>query len=133
MALANRYKGIKGKAWKKVKEWCRLTGNTCYTCGARDLTAHNWQTGHYQPVALVGSNNKKAWNENFIRPQCSHCNGAGQGRQVEFRKKLVKELGEEVVAQFDKEVQARKVDPVKDWQGVIDHYQELIDELKNSQ
>lgn len=120
-----RYKGIKGKAWEAVKAWCRRTYKHCYTCPARDLQGRNADTGHYQPVALVGSNNHLAWDSDFIRLQCSHCNGAGQGQQVIFRKNLVKEHGEEAVAAFDAQVRGKVVNPVKDWQAIIDHYKSL--------
>ena len=117
-----RYTGIKGKVWERVKAWCRRNYKDCYTCPNKNLEGTNCQTGHYQPVALVGSNNKKAWDKRFIRMQCSRCNGAGQGMQNEFRRNLVKEHGEKVVAQFDKEVKAKKVDKVENWQAVMDDF-----------
>lgn len=114
-----RYRGIKGRAWNSVKQWCRRTYEHCYTCPARDLEGQNAQSGHYQPVAIVGSNNKLAWDSRFIRFQCSRCNGAGQGQQVIFRKNLVKEHGEKVVAEYDRKVKGKFVNPVKDWQEII--------------
>jgi hypothetical protein len=120
-----RYKGIKGKAWEAVKRWARRTYTDCYTCGARDIVSYNAQAGHYQPVALVGSNNYLAWDPDFIRLQCGHCNGAGQGQQVRFRAKLVKEHGEEMVAAFDAQVAAKMVNPIKDWQAVINRFNSL--------
>jgi hypothetical protein len=120
-----RYKGEKGRAWEAVKAWCRRTFKDCYTCPAKDLVGQNAHSGHYQPVGLVGSNNARAWDERFIRLQCGFCNGTGQGRQVVFREKLVKEYGERVVAEFDKQVNAKQVNPVKDWQEVIDRFDGL--------
>lgn len=117
-----RYQGIKGKAWESVKSWCRRNFKDCYTCPTKDLVSYNAQAGHYQPVAIVGSNNKKSWDKRFIRLQCGRCNGAGQGMQTEFRKRLVKEYGEKVVAQFDLEVKAKKVDKVESWQAIIDEF-----------
>lgn len=126
-----RYKGIKGKAWDAVKKWCRTKYKDCYTCKAKNLTTYNAQAGHYQPVAIVGSNNKKAWDHRFIRLQCGQCNGAGQGMQVEFRKRLVIEHGEKVVAEFDRAVLAKEVEPIKDWQMVIDDFQRLTKEAES--
>lgn len=120
-----RYKGIKGRAWNAVKSWCRRTYEDCYTCPARNLESYNAQTAHYQPVAIVGSNNKLAWDERFIRLSCSRCNGAGQGMQVIFRKNLVKEHGEKIVAEYDRQVKGKFVNPVKDWQKIIDHFNAL--------
>jgi Bacteriophage Lambda NinG protein len=75
-------------------------------------------------VALAGSNNTLSWDELQIHLQCGRCNGVGQGQQVEYRNRLVKEYGETVV----KGLEARrwKVDPIKDWQAVIDRYKALI-------
>lgn len=118
-----RYKGIKGKAWEAVKRWCRRTYTDCYTCGAKDLVSYNAQAGHCWPVGWVGSNNTLSWDHRQIRLQCGHCNGAGQGMQGIFEPKLLQELGEETY----NELYARrtKVDPVKDWQAIIDFYDAL--------
>lgn len=85
----------------------------------------NAQAGHYRPVAIIGSNNQKAWDERFIRLQCGRCNGPGQGEQVIFRYNLVKELGEATVAKYDLEVAQKKVDPVKDWKSIRLHFDSL--------
>ena len=116
-----RYRGEKGKAWEAVKRRTRAKETDCYTCGARNLEGQNANAGHYRPVAIVGSNNKKAWDERFIHLQCGRCNGAGQGEQVSYRAHLVRDYGEDCVARFDKEVAAKKVDPVKDWKEIIEH------------
>jgi len=125
MSVANRYKGDKGKAWKSVKEWTRRTYTNCYTCPAQHLVTYNAQAGHYRPVAIVGSNNKLAWDSRFIRLQCGRCNGVGQGEQVRFRTRLVKEHGEDVVAEYDRQVDGKFVNPVKDWKGIKRHFDEL--------
>ena|SRR3990167_953486 len=120
-----RYRGEKGHAWESVKRWCRQKFKHCYTCNARNLVSFNANAGHYRPVAIVGSNNKKSWDERFIKLQCGRCNGPGQGEQAIFRANLVKELGEAVVDRFDREVAAKKVSPVKNWQEVIDCFDKL--------
>jgi hypothetical protein len=120
-----RYKGDKGKAWEAVKRWCRRTFQHCYTCPAKYLVGINCQTGHYQPVGIVGSNNKLAWDENFIRMQCSHCNGVGQGMQVIFRENLVKEHGEVMVAEFDRQVAGKFYNAVKNWVEIKEHFDSL--------
>ena len=117
-----RYKGKKAKAWEAVKARTRRKEKHCYTCPAKWLEGANAQSGHYQPVAIVGSNNTRAWDERFIHLQCSRCNGAGQGMQVSYRRHLVRDYGEEVVVQYDKEVKAKKVSPVKDWDAIIKGY-----------
>ncbi len=121
-----RYKSEKGRAWEEVKAWSRRKWKDCFTCPAKDLHSYNAQAGHYRPVAIVGSNNNLAWDERFIRLQCGHCNGAGQGEQVKFRERLVRELGEEVVAEFDRQVDGKFVNKVVSWEAVAEKFKNLI-------
>lgn len=115
-----RYKGIKAKCWKEVKRIVRERESDCYTCNAKDLEGANAQAGHYQPVAIVGSNNNLAWDIDFIHLQCGRCNGVGQGMQVEYRKRLVEELGEEKVAEYDRQVRGKFVNPVESWELLLE-------------
>ena len=119
-----RYKGPKGKAWEAVKLYVRSKEKDCYTCGAKNLAAKNAQAGHYLPVALVGSNNTLSWDERQIHLQCGYCNGAGQGQQVLYRRRLATDYGEEMVQEFEK--RRWKVDPIKDWGKVRLHYESML-------
>lgn len=125
----SRYSGIKGTAWEYVKKIVRLRDKDCYTCVAKGLQSYNAQAGHYQPVGLVGSNNTKSWDLRFIHLQCGRCNGVGQGMQGIYRKRLVEELGEEIVADFDKRVLAKEVSPVWDWKELIEQYKQILNEI----
>lgn len=122
-----RWKGEKAKAWEAVRIYVKAKEKDCYTCPSKALEGINAQAGHYLPVGLVGSNNKLSWDERQIHLQCSRCNGVGQGMAVSYRTALLKEYGEETV----KELEARrwKIDPIKDWQKVIEHYQTLHENL----
>lgn len=122
-----RYKGIKGKAWDKVKEYVRKKEKDCYTCKARNLSGYNAQAGHYLPVALVGSNNYLSWDIRQIHLQCGRCNGYGQGEQASYREHLIRDYGELTVKDF--ETRRYKVNPIKNWEAIIDGYQALIDAL----
>lgn len=115
-----KYKGIKAKAWAAVQRGCkRRDGDTCYTC-PRKGPEWSYDCGHYRPTAIVGANNTRNWLPQVIHRQCSRCNGAGQGEQVAYRAHLVKDYGEEWVAEYDRQVAAKQVSPVKNWQEVID-------------
>jgi len=118
-----RYKGIKGKAWEAVRAYVKRHEKDCYTCDSKNLQGQNYQCGHFIPVALSGSNNTLSWDYRQIHAQCGRCNGVGQGQQVAYRIKLVAQYGEEVV----KELEARrwKVDPIKNWQEVIETFNAL--------
>jgi len=120
-----RYKGEKGRAWEEVKKWTRRKYKHCYTCKARNIVSYNAQSGHYQPVGLVGSNNNLAWDEDFIRLQCGRCNGTGQGMQVVFRKNLVKEHGEKKVAEYDRQVLGKFVNKVENWTIIKEKFKNL--------
>lgn len=122
-----RYKGIKGKAWQAVRAYVKAAEKDCYTCPRKSLSGTNAQAGHFLPVAIVGSNNTLSWDERQIHLQCSRCNGPGAGEAIAYRRALVRDYGEEAV----KELEARrwKVDPIKDWQKVIDRFKRLTVEL----
>lgn len=122
-----RYKGLKGKAWDEVKASVRRREKDCYTCPRKDLIANGFipDVGHYRPVAIVGSNNQRAWWPQILHLQCKTCNGAGQGEQAVYRFNLVRDYGETFVAEYDRAVAAKQVLPVKNWQEVIDHFKSL--------
>ncbi len=122
-----RYKGKKGKAWEAVKRYVRAKEKDCYTCPTRNLVGINAQAGHCWPVGHVGSNNKLSWDERQIHLQCGRCNGAGQGEQITFRTHLVRDYGEKVVQEL--EARRWKVDAIKDWDKVIEHYSKIIKQL----
>ena len=123
-----RYKGIKGKAWEAVKAYvAKRDGDRCFTCPRRG-NSWSYDTGHFYPVAVVGSNNKLSWDERFIRRQCKFCNGMGQGMQAIFKENLIRELGAEQVEWFEKNY--RKVNPIKNWQEVIAHYSSLQEKVE---
>ena len=116
-----RWKGKKAKAWEAVRAYVKAKEKDCYTCQRKDLKGGDAQAGHFLPVGLVGSNNKLSWDERQIHLQCSRCNGAGQGEQVVYRAHLRREYGDKVV----RELEARKYDPIKDWDEIISHYEQL--------
>ncbi len=112
----------KGIAWEAVRQRLHKEEKDCYTCNKTNLIENGWKAdcGHYKPVAIVGSNNVRSWQRKFIHLQCSYCNGAGQGMAVEYRLHLVRDYGEEVVADFD--TNYRKVWKVTNWIDIINSY-----------
>lgn len=115
-----RYKGIKDRCWQIIRRICEVRdGDKCYTC-PKTGPEHLWNAGHYKPVAVVGSNNTRAWDVRFIRRQCPFCNGAGQGEQARFRERLVKDLGKAVVEEYDQQVASKAPSPVKNWDTLLE-------------
>ena len=44
---------LKNKLWKLVRQYIRKKyGNTCYTCGRKNLEGSNWHTGHCIPSVI---------------------------------------------------------------------------------
>lgn len=99
--------------------WCR-----CYTSGVPlKIGTSNCQAGHYY--------SKKGYpalyfNENNVRPQSYHDNINLSGNTQVFRENLIKEIGEEGVAELDK----HRNDTIKwsrtDLEEKIEYYSELI-------
>lgn len=118
-----RYKGVKGRVWESVKASVRRREKDCYTCPSKNLIGANAQAGHYRPVSHVGSNSQWSWHPKFIHLQCSRCNGAGAGMQVEYRAHLVKDYGEAIVNEFDSLF--RRPKSVKDWNAVRETFDAL--------
>ena len=93
----------KKRAYKSFSEYLRtkwtLQGFVpCYTCdkhvvlkgtrpGERVMVGH-WVEGHSAKTYI---------NEDYVRPQCFRCNMMLGGNQGEFRDRIRKELGNEVI------------------------------------
>lgn len=76
--------------WEECKRIVRCRhGNTCYTCGARNLSGVNWQTGHGKPKAALPVRFK--YDIRILRPQCMRCNIHLGGMTDIFIAKLEKE------------------------------------------
>lgn len=122
-----RYTGKKAKCWQVIRQICKVRdGDQCYTC-PRNGDELTYDAGHYRPVAVVGSNNTRAWDPRFIRRQCKTCNGPGQGEQAIFRANLIKELGEAPVAEYDRLVRAKQVSPVRNWDVLLEDLTRILE------
>ena len=118
---------------RKLELLCKLImrkqyPNVCYTCGQTGLIGSNWQTGHVPwPKSVLGAYLK--YDLRVIRPQCWLCNIHHGGMGAEAYIKMLEEIGEEKMAQLQKDRQVT----VK----AYDHYMKLISEyediLKNLQ
>ena len=83
-------KQLKGKLWNEVKRLTRERyGDTCYTCGATNLTGSNLHSGHGKPMGALPLRFK--YDIRNIRPQCMLDNIHRGGCQDIFIAKLAKE------------------------------------------
>lgn len=67
-------------------------GNTCISCGKRDLKGRDWAVGHYAKAELCNV----IWRYSAfnLHSQCFYCNKWLRGNTIEYRKNLIKKIGE---------------------------------------
>lgn len=110
---------IQRKLWNECKRIIREKyGNTCYTCGATQLSGGNWHTGHLLAKASVGAFLK--YDLRLLRPQCYKCNIHYGGQGAIFIENMRRIEGNEYV---DKILQDKQI-TVK----AYDFYLQLLDE-----
>lgn len=113
---------LQRKLWVYCKALTRkIHGNTCYTCGMKDLEGSNWHTGHLLSKASLGANLK--YDLRVLRPQCAKCNIWGGGMGADFVRNMIVREGQEYVDQIFRE---RNSGTIK----AYDHYLMLIEKYK---
>lgn len=92
---------LKKKLWDECRRIIRNRhGNTCYTCGRRDLEGSNWQTGHYISSSICSAHLR--YHLDNLRPQCYNCNINKSGNWLAFEQHLIAEHGKEFPEQLKK-------------------------------
>jgi len=96
------YKSARKMAWNAFSRYIRLrdclktlkttTNGVCYTCECI-YPIEELQAGHF----IAGRTNSVLFDEIGVRAQCKRCNLFKGGEPLLFRKKLVKEIGEDRV------------------------------------
>lgn len=118
---------VQRKLWELCKQIIRKKyGNTCYTCGALGLSGSNWHTGHLWAKASLGAYLK--YDLRVLRPQCYHCNINLGGRGADFYARMLKEIGEEKMAQLQKDRQVT-VNAMDHYLKIIKEYTEILEQL----
>lgn len=113
---------IQNKIWEHCKRIIRAKyGNTCYTCGAINLSGSNWHTGHLFAKASLGAFLK--YDLRVLRPQCYNCNINHGGRGADFIEKMRKLEGNK----FVDEILLDRLVTVK----AYDHYLKILEEYEN--
>lgn len=126
MKLSNKsVRQLEDTLWKLCRELTfKKYGNTCYTCGQRNLEKQNLQCGHYYPKGALGASMK--YDLRILRPQCFQCNINHGGMTGMFREKMKLEIGKKAEQELFNQCSASKGKPVKS----SDHYLKLILELQ---
>jgi hypothetical protein len=99
----------------------------CYTCGKPlQLNTVDCQCGHY---LSRGAYSGLTFHPNNSRPQCRKCNYFLNGNLIEYRIRLIAELGEKAVL----DLESRRHEPLKlsrsDYEKMIEMFKEEINEL----
>ena len=115
--------------FSKYIRWKHADNNglcKCFTCGVIK-EVKGIQNGHFIPRNILITR----FDEDNCRPQCIGCNLYGNGKFVDFRENLVKELGEKKV----KEMEASRFKVIKldvHWyKEQIEKYKDLVKELEH--
>lgn len=112
---------LQRKLWIECRRIIRKTHpNHCYTCTAKNLVGSNLHTGHLWSKASLGALLK--YDLRVLRPQCYNCNINRGGMGADFYAKMLREIGEEKMAQLQKDRQVIV--------NAYDHYIKLLDEYK---
>lgn len=128
--MASEQQKLKKKLDAIFSKYIRLinsdhNGNVvCFTCG-KILFWKKIQNGHYVPRNTLATR----FSENNCRPQCVGCNLFGNGKFIDFRIGLVKEIGARKVSSMEKEkYKVYKVDT--NWyKDKIEHYTKEVKRL----
>lgn len=99
-------------------------GNTCYTCGRRNLEGSSLHCGHLWPRATLSNHLK--WDIRILRPQCPLCNTFNDGEGAVFYRNMVKEIGQRAMDKLEKEKQILVKADVLWFQKKIEEYQKMI-------
>lgn len=97
----------------------------CISCGAV-LPFEHADCGHY----VKRSNMATRFDEENCHAQCIYCNRFRQGNTENFRKNLVKKLGEEKVEELERKGRGVAKFSSGDIDDMISYYKDKVKELK---
>ena len=125
----------KREAWAVFSRYIRLrdcletTGSPdwgeCITCD-NQFEFKNLDAGHFIP----GRHNGNLFSERGVHAQCRSCNRFGNGRQLEYRRQIIKLYGEGADEELEKEAGETKRYTVADLEAIKTHYQDKIKQLE---
>jgi hypothetical protein len=124
---------LKTKALNLYSEYVKLKAHSegrlfCYTCGSPlQLNTSNCQLGHYLSRGAYPGLTFHPYNS---RPQCYRCNCHLHGATIEFRERLIIELGFDSVKELEDQRHIQVKWSRSDLHEIIDKYSGLIKELK---
>ncbi len=124
-------KPLKKKLYELVQKYARLRDSDkygrgkCISCWKR-VRWEKADGGHY----ISRSNMSTAFDENNIHLQCKGCNGMLHWNLIEYRKNLIKKIGEPEVCRLEYLKHKAKRRTKKELEDKIDYYTELCWQLQ---
>ena len=120
-------KQYKTRLWNLIKEWIRKKDpHECDTCGAKNLTGSNLQTGHFIPSCICGP--ELRYDPRNLRLQCMSCNCHRGGWGERFAEMLEMREGKEYVEEL-RRIQRQSKTTKVDWEYWINFYTQQLNEL----
>lgn len=125
-------KQLQTKIWQECKRIIRVRyPHDCYTCGAKNLTGSNLQTGHLIAKKYLPYQFK--YDLRFLKPQCMTCNLRYGGMGAIYLFNLLNEddcySPLDFIKEVKKEKQIQKENQPKQ-KEVIEFYTNLLERLK---
>lgn len=99
----------------------------CISCDTKEGQMH---AGHYLPK---GSNGNLRWDESNCHKQCATCNNHLSGNLIQYRVRLIKKIGLELVELLEGPHEMAKTPQIPVIQGMIKVYTAKVKELEFDQ
>ena len=119
-------KALKKKLYELVQKYARLRDSDkhwwwkCISCWKR-VRRDKADGGHY----ISRTNMSTAFDEKNIHLQCKGCNGMLWWNLIEYRKNLIKKIGEDEVLKLEKKKHQTKKRTKEELEKLIDYYLEV--------
>lgn len=128
-------KKAKKEAWVqfslyiRTRDCLRTTGSPlygeCFTCNA-SLPISQLQAGHF----ISGRHNANLFSERGVHAQCKRCNCLEHGRQLEYRRQIIKLYGEGADLELEREAQEIRKYTVDELENLTNRYKEMLKEIR---
>ena len=125
---------LKAKAWVvfskhiRARDCLLTTGSIeygeCFTCN-ETLPFKALQAGHFIP----GRHNANLFSERGVHAQCRRCNLLESGKQLEYRRQVIKLYGEGADLELEEEARQIRKFTVPELEGMIEVYKNKFEEL----
>lgn len=118
---------LQRKLWEIIKKIIRKRyPPVCYTCGQTGLSGSNLQTGHMWAKASVGAYLK--YDLRILRIQCFSCNIHRGGAGADFYANMLREIGEEKMAELQKDRQ-KIVNAYSHYESLLIEYTKILENV----